>query len=117
MRGQRKEETGDSGSWKGDQGRQAGRAAARKPWMGSGEAWRGERSLWPKLQEGEGVRQGSQGNEAWRVLCASVLKMLQDPEQVGSAVGFRVCWKPPSPSPRGSKATPKPVVTKASAKF
>lgn len=60
MRGQRKEETGDSGSWKGDQGRQAGRAAARKPWMGSGEAWRGERSLWPKLQEGEGVGRGSE---------------------------------------------------------
>ena len=84
---------------------------------GGGEGWEEPR---PKSQEREGVRRGRRGsrwNEAWRVLCASVLKMLQDPEQVGSAVGFRVCWKPPSPSPRGNKATPRPVVTKASAKF
>ena len=44
------EEGGDwgewkTGSWKGGQGRPAGRAAVRKPWMGTGEAGRGERSL------------------------------------------------------------------------
>ena len=93
-----------------------GRAAAGRPGCGE-EAWRDERSLWPKLQEGEGIRRGSRGNEVWRVQCASVLKMLQAPEQAGSAVGFRVCWKAPSPSRRGAKAMTRPVVTKASAKF
>ena len=79
-------------------GRRGGQPRGR-PGCGE-EAWRDERSLWPKLQEGEGIRRGSRGNEVWRVQCASVLKMLQAPRAGRKCSGLQGMLEGPQPQPQ-----------------